>query len=89
MVLEETDRSHLLNRKRNTEIIGIIKPKSTLEYRIVKSALSFFGHNVRADMMELQLMLGRMEGRRVRGRPHGTCLANIKNIYLNISVIGY
>ena len=61
-----------LDRKRNTEIIEIIKPKRTLESRIVKSALSFFGHVVRSDMLELKIMLGRMEGLRGRGRPHCT-----------------
>ena len=50
-----------LDRKRNTEIIDIIQPKITLESRIVKAALSFVGYNGRSDMMELQMMLGRME----------------------------
>ena len=66
-----------LDRKRNTEIIDIIQPKITLESRIVKADLSFFGHVVRSDMMELHMMLGRMEGRRGRGRPQCTWLDNI------------
>ena len=48
-----------LDRKINTEIIDIIKPKRMLESRIVKAALSFFGHVVRSDMnhmMELKMM---------------------------------
>ena len=52
-----------LDKKRNTEIIDIIQPKRTLEYRLIKAALSFFGHVVRSDMKELQMMLERMEGR--------------------------
>ena len=67
-----------LDRKRNTEIIDIIQPKRTLESKIVKTALYFFGHVVRSDMIELQIMLGRMEGRRGRGRPHWTWLDNIQ-----------
>ena len=59
----------IVDRKRNTDIINIIQYKVTLESRIVKAALSFFGHVVRSDMMELQIMLGRMEVRRGRGRP--------------------
>ena len=59
-----------LDRKRNTEIIDIIQPKRTLESRIVNAALSFFRHVIKSDMMEVQMMLGRMEGRRGRGRPH-------------------
>ena len=54
-----------LDKKRNTEIIDIIQPKRTLESRIVKAALYLFGHVVRLDMMELQMMLG-------RGSPHFT-----------------
>ena len=73
-----------LDRKRNTNIIDIIQPKRTLESRIVKAALSFLGQVVRLDMMELKMMLGRMEGRRGRGRPHCTWLDNIKNISLQI-----
>ena len=42
-----------LDRNRNTEIIDIIQPKSTLESRIVKAALYFFGHDVKSDMIEL------------------------------------
>ena len=67
-----------LDRKRNTEIIDMIESKKTLESRIVKAALYFFGHVVRSDMMKLQMMLGRMEGRRGRGRPHCTWLDNIQ-----------
>ena len=66
-----------LDRKRNTEIIDILQPKRTLESRIVKADLSFFVHVVRSGMMELQMMLGRMEGRRGRGKPRYTCLDNI------------
>ena len=67
-----------LDMKRNIEIIDIIQPKINLESRIVKAALSFFGHVVRSDMMELQSMLGKMEGRRGRGIPHYTWLDNIQ-----------
>ena len=41
-----------LDRKRTTEIIDMIQPKRTLESRIVKAVLSFFGHVVRSVMME-------------------------------------
>ena len=55
-----------IDRKTNIEIIAIIKSKRTLEAEIVKLALSYFGHVVRADSMELQLMLGKMDGQRRR-----------------------
>ena len=72
-----------LYMKRNTEIIDIIQPKITFESRIVKAALSFFGHIIRSDMMELQMILGRMEGRRGRCRPHCTWLDNIQKYLSN------
>ena len=37
-------------------------------------------------MMTLQMMLGRMEGRRGRGRPHCTCLDNIQK-YLSKDIM--
>ena len=41
----------------------------TLESRVPKAALSYFGHVVRAGGMEDDVMLGRMNGARRRGRP--------------------
>ena len=41
-----------IDRKTNIEIIASIKPKRTLEAEIVKLALSYFGHVVRADTMD-------------------------------------
>ena len=75
-----------LDRKRNTVIIDIIQLKRTLESRIVKTVLSFFGHVVRSDMMELQMMLGRMEGRRGIGRPLWTWVDNIQK-YLSKEIM--
>ena len=75
-----------LDRKRNTEIIDIIQHKRTLESRIVKAALSFFGYVVRSDMMKLQTMLVRMEGRRGRGIPHCTWIDNIQK-YLSKDIM--
>ena len=41
----------------------------TLESRVPKTELSYFGHVVRARWMEDDVMLGRMTGARRRGRP--------------------
>ena len=68
-----------LDRKRNTVIIDIIQSKRSLESRI-QCCYIFFRHVVRSDIMELQIILGRMEGRRRRGIPHCTWLDNIQNI---------
>ena len=35
---------------------------------IAKQALTFFGHTIRASGMEIDIMLGRAEGTRRRGR---------------------
>ena len=58
-----------MKRKRDIWIIGNIKPEWTLESRVPKAALSYFGHVVRAGGMEDDMMLGRMNGARRRGRP--------------------
>ena len=76
-----------IDRKTNIEIIASIKPKRTLEAEIVKLALSYFGHVVRADSMELQLILGQMDGQRRRGRPHITWLNNVQNYIANDNIM--
>ena len=58
-----------MERKTNIWIIENIKPEWTLESRVPKAALSYFGHVVRAGGMEDDVMLGRMNGARRRGRP--------------------
>ena len=53
-----------MERKSNIWIIENIKPEWTLESRVPKAALSYFGHEVRAGWMEEEVMLGRMNGAR-------------------------
>ena len=55
--------------KTNIWIIENIKPEWTPESRVTKAALSYVGHVVRAAGMEDDVMLGRMNGTRSRGRP--------------------
>ena len=43
-----------------------------------KAALSYFGHMVRAGGMEDDVMLGRMNGERRRGRPRQRWLDTLK-----------
>ena len=54
-----------MERKTNILIIETIKPEWTLES---KAALSYFGHVVRAGGMEDDVMFGRINGARKRGR---------------------
>ena len=57
-----------MERKTNISIIENIKPEWTLESRVAKAALSNFRHVVRAGGMENDMMLGRMNRARKRGR---------------------
>ena len=48
-----------IDRKTNVWVIGNIKPEWTLESRIVKASLCYFGHVIRAGGMEYEVMVGR------------------------------
>ena len=67
-----------MERKTNISIIESIKPEWTLESRVTKAALSYFGHVVRAGGMEDDMMLGRMNGARKKGRPRQKWLGTLK-----------
>ena len=68
MVLE-TNTTHTMdiNGHKNT-ILERVKPKTSLESKITKQQLSYFGHLVRANSLETTLMLGIVSWRRRRGR---------------------
>ena len=56
--------------------------QASLESRIVKASLCYFGHVIRAGGMEYEVMVGRMGGYRIRGRPRQRWLDSItKNFY--------
>ena len=56
-------------RRSNQSILEEISPEYTLEGRMLKLKLQYFGHLMRrADSLEKTLMLGKTEGRRRRGR---------------------
>ena len=44
----------------NVWVIDNIKPAWTLESRIVKASLCYYGHVIRAGRMEYEVMVGRM-----------------------------
>ena len=67
-----------MERKTNISIIENIKPEWTLESRVTKAALSYFGHVVRAGGMEDDVMLGRMNEARKRARPIQRWLDTLK-----------
>ena len=68
MVLEKTLRVPWAARS-NQSILKEISPEYSLEGLMLKQKLQYFGHLMgRADSFEKTLMLGKIEGRRRRGR---------------------
>ena len=56
-------------RRSNQPILKEISPEYSLEGPMLKLKLQYFGHLMRrADSLEKTLMLGKIEGRRRRGR---------------------
>ena len=56
-------------RRSNQSILKEISPEYTLEGLMLKLKLQYFGHLIgRTDSLEKTLMLGKIEGRRRRGR---------------------
>ena len=56
-------------RRSNQSILKEINPEYSLEGLMLKLKLQYFGHLLRrADSFEKTLMLGKIEGRRRRGR---------------------
>ena len=56
-------------RRSNQSILKEIRPEYSLEGLMLKLKLQYFGHLMqRTDSLEKTLMLGKIEGRRRRGR---------------------
>ena len=69
MVLEKSLESPLAARRSNQSILKEINPGCSLEGLMLKLKLQYFGHRMcRADSFEKTPMLGKIEGRRRRGR---------------------
>ena len=67
-------------RKSNQSIIKEINPEYSLEGLMLKLKLKYFGHLMqRADSLEKTLRLGKIEGRRRRGRQRMRRLDGITN----------
>ena len=66
---EDSCESLGLQRRSNQSILKKISPGCSLEGLILKLKLQYFGHLMqRPDSFEKTLMLGKIEGRRRRGR---------------------
>ena len=69
MVLEKTLEVPWTARRSNQSILKEISPGISLEVMVLKLKLQYFGHLMRrADSFEKTLMLGKIEGRKRRGR---------------------
>ena len=67
-------------RRSNQSILKEISPEYSLEWLILKLKLQYFGHLMwRTDSLEKTLMLGKIEGRRRRGRQRMRWLDGITN----------
>ena len=69
MVLEKTLASPLDCKESNQSILKETSPGCSLEGLMLRLKLQYFGHLMgRVDSLEKTLMLGKIEGRRRRGR---------------------
>ena len=76
-----TGHKYLLNCKEIKQVIlKEINPEFSLEVRMLKLKFQYFGHLMqRADSFQITLMLGKIEGRRRRGRQRTRWLDGITN----------
>ena len=74
-------------RRFNQSILKEISPECSLEGLMLKLKLQYFGHLMRrADSFEKTLMLGKIEGRRRRGRQRMRWLYGITDsMYMSVS----
>lgn len=68
-------------KRTNVSIVDQIKPICSLEAKMNKLKLTYFGHVMRAEnSLEKTLMFGKVEGRRGRGKPRTRWIDSIKEI---------
>ena len=68
-------------RRSNQSILKEISPEYSLEGLMLKLKLQYFGHLMRStDLLEKTLMLGKIEGRRRRGRQRMRWLDGITDL---------
>ena len=80
IVPEKTYENPLDCKESNQSALKEINPKYSLRGLMLKLKLQYFGHLMgRADSLEKSLMLGKIEGRRRRGRQRMRWLDGITN----------
>ena len=86
MVLEKTLERPWTARRSNQSILKEISPGCSLEGRMLKLKLQYFGHLMRrVDSLEKTLMLGGIGGRRRRGQPRMRWLDGIMD-WMDVSL---
>ena len=72
-------------RRSSQSVLKEISPEYPLEGLMLKLKLQYFGHQMgRTDLLEKTLMLGRIEGRRRRGRQRMSWLDGITHLMVVI-----
>ena len=86
-MLEKTPESPLDSWDIKSSILREINPKYSLEGLMLKLKIQYFGHLMRTDnSLEKSLMLGKIEGRRRRGRQRKRWLDGITDaMNMNLS----
>ena len=80
VVLEKTLRVPWTARRSNQSILKEISPEYSLEGLMLKLKIQYFSHLIwRTDSFEKTLLLGKIEGRRRRGRQRMRWLGGITN----------
>ena len=81
------NRTALETRRSNKSILKEISPECSMEGLMLKLKLQYFGHLMwRADSLEKTLMLGKIEGRRRRGRQRMRWLDGVtKSVVMSLS----
>ena len=78
MVLEKTLEIPLDSKESNQSILREINPEYSLEEQMLKP--QYFGHLMqKTDSLKKPLMLGKTEGKRIRGRQRVRWLDSITN----------
>uniref|UniRef100_A0A803TRD7 Reverse transcriptase domain-containing protein n=1 Tax=Anolis carolinensis TaxID=28377 RepID=A0A803TRD7_ANOCA len=68
-------------RRSNQSILQEIMPNCSLEGRILEAKMKYFGHIMRRqESLEKIVMLGKMEGKRKRGRPRARWMDGIREM---------
>ena len=64
--------------KTNEEVLDMLSTEKQLLSNIVKRKCHYFGHLIRQNELQRQLLEGKINGRRSRGRPRITWMDNLK-----------